>query len=97
MAKNTNSNTFRKIDVDQFNEDNFKEEDGPSTPIGNSVGGIEAEVSNLLSNAQHSEALKMCLANAPIGNKNQDEKVILFTKITDAWSQFKIWGGGGYH
>ena len=74
MAKNTNSNTFRKIDVDQFNEDNFKEEDGPSTPIGNSVGGIEAEVSNLLSNAQHSEALKMCLANAPIGNKNQEEK-----------------------
>ena len=77
MAKNTNSNTFRKIDVDQFNEDNFKEEDGPSTPIGNSVGGIEAEVSNLLSNAQHAEALKMCLANAPIGNKNQEEKVIL--------------------
>ena len=81
MAKNTNSNAFRKIDVDQFNEDNFKDEDGPSTPHDSSVGGIEAEVSNLLSNAQHSEALKMCLANAPIGNKNQEEKVNMNTSL----------------
>lgn len=27
MAKNTMSSAFRKIDVDQFNEDNFKEDD----------------------------------------------------------------------
>ena len=27
MAKNTSSSEFRRIDVDQYNEDNFKEED----------------------------------------------------------------------
>ena len=80
MAKNTNSNAFRKIDVDQFSEDNFRDEDGPATtPLDNSGSGVESEkeveVSNLLSNGQHAEALKICLGNAPIGNKNQDEKV----------------------
>ncbi len=36
MAKNTSSTAFRKIDVDQYNEDNFKVEEsmdssGPSS------------------------------------------------------------------
>ena len=80
MAKNTNSNAFRKIDVDQFNEDNFRDDDGPSTPLDNSGSGsaeteTESEVSNLLSSGNHAEALKLSLANAPIGNKNQEEKV----------------------
>ena len=80
MAKNTSSNAFRKIDVDQFNEDNFRDDDGPSTPLDNSGSGLaetetESEVSNLLSNGNHAEALKLSLTNAPIGNKNQEEKV----------------------
>jgi actin related protein 2/3 complex subunit 5 len=80
MAKNTNSNTFRKIDVDQFNEDNFRDEDCPTTPLEGSSGAEserETEVANLLSNGQHAEALRLGLASAPIGNKNQDEKVEL--------------------
>jgi len=78
MAKNTNSNAFRKIDVDQFSEDNFRDEDGPATTPHDNSGAEsekEVEVSNLLSKGQHAEALKMCLGSAPIGNKNQDEKV----------------------
>ena len=81
MSKNTSSNAFRKIDVDQFNEDNFRDDDGPSTPLDNSGSAEtekESEVSNLLSNGSHAEALKLSLANAPIGNKNQDEKVNYF-------------------
>lgn len=27
MAKNTSSSAFRKIDVDQYNEDNYREEE----------------------------------------------------------------------
>ncbi|UYV69421.1 ARPC5 [Cordylochernes scorpioides] len=36
MAKNTGSSAFRKIDIDQFNEDNYKEDDGldPQSPVG---------------------------------------------------------------
>ena len=31
MAKNTLSSEFRQLDVDQYNEDNFREEDGEVT------------------------------------------------------------------
>lgn len=36
MAKNTLSSEFRNIDVDQYNEDNYKDDDGEpqSPPIG---------------------------------------------------------------
>lgn len=41
MAKNTSSSAFRKIDVDQYCEDNFKEEEadqgGPTGPDENEV------------------------------------------------------------
>lgn len=47
MAKNTSSSAFRKIDVDQYNEDNYREEEQAelqSTP----VGPDEAEVTALM-------------------------------------------------
>ena len=78
MAKYTNSNAFSRIDVDQFNEDNFRDEDSATTPLDNSSGvesERETEVASLLSNGQHAEALRLSLSNAPVGNKNQDEKV----------------------
>lgn len=41
MAKNTSSSAFRKIDVDQYCEDNFKEDEvdqgGPTGPDENEV------------------------------------------------------------
>lgn len=45
MAKNTSSSAFRKIDVDQYCEDNFKEDDGDQ---GGPTGPDETEVNNLL-------------------------------------------------
>lgn len=47
MAKNTSSSAFRKIDVDQYNEDNYREEEQAelqSAPI----GPDESEVTALM-------------------------------------------------
>ena len=96
MAKNTLSNAFRKIDVDQFNEDNFKDDDVPNET--SSFGKVnESEIAGLLSKGNASEALgkspKKCfhnyllflstlclvagilLSSAPIGSKDQKDKV----------------------
>jgi len=71
MSKNTQSQAFRKLDVDQYNEDNYKEED-----VGDQggVGPDEAEVTNLLNVGKNLDALKIVLRNAPINTKNQQIK-----------------------
>ncbi|XP_022914190.1 actin-related protein 2/3 complex subunit 5-C [Onthophagus taurus] len=68
MAKNTSSSAFRKIDVDQYNEDNFKEEDADQ---GGPTGPDESEIIGLLSKGKHIDALRTVLTNAPLGSKNQ--------------------------
>ncbi|XP_046998985.1 actin-related protein 2/3 complex subunit 5-B [Schistocerca americana] len=73
MAKNTSSSAFRKIDVDQYNEDNYREEEQvelQSTPI----GPDEAEVGGLMNQGRYVDALKLVLKNAPLGSKNQQVK-----------------------
>jgi len=53
MAKNTSSSAFRKIDVDQYNEDNYREEEQvelQSTP----VGPDEAEIMALMNQYPYS-------------------------------------------
>lgn len=47
MAKNTSSSAFRKIDVDQYNEDNFKEDEADQGSSGTIVPD-EAEINTLL-------------------------------------------------
>lgn len=70
MAKNTFSSAFRKIDVDAYNEDNFKEEEQTDQKF----GPDENEVTNMLNNGKNVEALKFVLQNAPLGCKNQQIK-----------------------
>ncbi|XP_063233969.1 actin-related protein 2/3 complex subunit 5-B [Bacillus rossius redtenbacheri] len=73
MAKNTSSSAFRKIDVDQYNEDNYREEEVAelqSPP----AGPDESEVIGLMNQGKHIEALKIVLRNAPLGSKNQQVK-----------------------
>merc|ERR1711997_710132 len=73
MAKNTSSNKFRMVDVDQYNEDNFKDDD--SAVVQDKRGGLSSsEVEALLQSGNSVEALKAVLSAAPIGNKNQAEK-----------------------
>ena len=71
MAKNTSSSQFRKIDVDQFGEDVFKEEDQGDASSPASLTLDEKEVSNLLNSGKQKEALKLALNSAPIGSKSQ--------------------------
>ncbi|CAH0389324.1 unnamed protein product [Bemisia tabaci] len=90
MAKNTSSSAFRKIDVDQFNEDAFKEDeqDFRSPP----AGPDENEVMSFLNSypfyfwswyssfivhsvlGKYTEALQTVLRNAPLGSRNQQVK-----------------------
>ena len=77
MAKNTASSAFRKIDVDAFNEDNFRDEDGGggAGAVGAGVSADAGQVGALIQAGKHLEALRMALSHAPLGNKNQQEKV----------------------
>lgn len=73
MAKNTNSSAFRKIDVDQYNEDNFKDDEQENQqPNGSSID--EGAINQLLLQQKNVEALKICLENAPLLSKNQQLK-----------------------
>ncbi|KAL3281379.1 hypothetical protein HHI36_004589 [Cryptolaemus montrouzieri] len=70
MAKNTFSSAFRKIDVDQYCEDNYREDDTDGGP----TGPDENEVNSLLQKGKNLDALKLVLTNAPLGSKNQQTK-----------------------
>eukprot|EP00093_Oithona_nana_P014810 14810.XXX_725022_724338_1 [CDS] Oithona nana genome sequencing. len=80
MSKNTASSAFRKIDVDQFDEANFKDDEGPAQDSG-FAGVSESEIANLLQKGQADEALKVLLASAPVGSKNQADKDAAFQLV----------------
>ncbi|KAG0429999.1 hypothetical protein HPB47_023083 [Ixodes persulcatus] len=67
MAKNTSSSAFRKIDIDQYNEDNYKEDEAPDAQSNAQAGPDEQEGKNV-------DALKIVLRAAPIGSKCQSVK-----------------------
>lgn len=79
MAKNTSSSAFRKIDVDEYNEDNYKEEEVQSSV----TGPDENEIIQLLSHGKNVDALKTCLRSAPLGSRNQKVKVRLSSRVKD--------------
>uniref|UniRef100_A0A0B6YW81 Actin-related protein 2/3 complex subunit 5 n=1 Tax=Arion vulgaris TaxID=1028688 RepID=A0A0B6YW81_9EUPU len=70
MAKNTGSSKFRKVDVDQYDEDRFEDD-----VIDAAEGGPnENEVNNLLQKEKYQEALLHVLQKAPVDSKNQSVK-----------------------
>lgn len=83
MAKNTSSSAFRKIDVDQYNEDNFVDDDviadanntAASTAAAAAAAAIdEAEIGRLLAQGKNVDALKLALQNAPLSSRDQAVK-----------------------
>lgn len=71
MAKNTLNNQFRKIDVDQFGDDLFKEEDNMESSSPGSLTLDEKEITSMLNSGKQKEALKMAINSAPLGSKSQ--------------------------
>ncbi|XP_051164570.1 actin-related protein 2/3 complex subunit 5 [Leptopilina boulardi] len=69
----TSDSAFRKIDVDQYNDNNFKEEEVDSGTTG-PTGPDENEILQLLSQGKNAEALISVLKSAPLGCKNQQIK-----------------------
>jgi actin related protein 2/3 complex subunit 5 len=89
MSKNTLNSQFRKIDVDQFSEDLFKDED--QTEATSPSNGIdEKEVSNLINSGKQSEALKLLLSSAPINTKNQMAKDKAFNTVLQLLLNIKV-------
>ncbi|KAL4229905.1 Actin-related protein 2/3 complex subunit 5 [Mactra antiquata] len=80
MSKNTSSNKFRKVNIDDLDPEKFKDD----TVEGDDQGPNEAEVNSFLSqyplhvvvllHRKNTDALVAILKNPPVGAKNQAVK-----------------------
>ncbi len=85
MSKNTGRTQFRNVDVDQFDENNFQDDQTDEEV----KGPDETEVQNFLSKKNYEEALKAVLRNPPIGSKNQNVKDKAFQLVMRVLTAFK--------
>ncbi|KAM3865848.1 actin-related protein 2/3 complex subunit 5-like isoform 3-T3 [Diretmus argenteus] len=90
MSKNTVSDRFRKVDVDEYDENKFvDEEDGGE----NQSGPDEAELDCCFSTGNLNAALHAVLKNPPINTKNQNVKeraVLLVLKVLSGFKSSDI-------
>nr|ACO10268.1 Actin-related protein 2/3 complex subunit 5 [Caligus rogercresseyi] len=79
MSVNTSSNAFRRVDVDQYSEDNFIDEESESSPGHNnnnnnnndeSLLEVERTVNAFLSGNKVLEALQVLLASSPVSSSD---------------------------
>jgi len=90
MAKNTGASKFRRVDVDQYNEDNYQEDAGDDGVNGVGVEELdEGQVSSLLSSGKNVEALQLLLSHPPIATKDQAAKDRAFALVAKVMMSFK--------
>ena len=71
MSKATENRAFRTVDVDLYNEDNYKEE--AETEVSTEALDFN-QLNSLLNSNKNVEALKLFLAGSPVGIKDPDTK-----------------------
>lgn len=90
MSKNTRNTAFRKVDVDQFEEEKYEEEVVTDEGV---TGPNDAEVQSMLSKGRHGDALQYVLNSPPVTSKNQavkDKAVQSVMKVLMAYKSSDI-------
>ena len=78
MSKNTRDAKFRTVDVDEYDEDKFRDEAEAAEEESNEAGQLasrESEVKKLVSANNLTAALRAVLADPPINTKEVQLKV----------------------
>ncbi|XP_053399754.1 actin-related protein 2/3 complex subunit 5-like [Mercenaria mercenaria] len=91
MSKNTSSNKFRKVNVDDYDPENFKDE----MVEGEEQGPNESEVNTFLTQGKNVDALEVILRNPPLGAKSQavkDKAVALAIRVLTSFKTSEIEG-----
>ncbi|XP_021010202.1 actin-related protein 2/3 complex subunit 5-like protein isoform X1 [Mus caroli] len=74
MARNTLSSRFRRVDIDEFDENKFVDEHEEAAAAAGEPGPDPCEVDGLLRQGDMLRAFHAALRNSPINTKNQAVK-----------------------
>ncbi|XP_072176632.1 actin-related protein 2/3 complex subunit 5-B-like [Diadema setosum] len=86
MSKNTGASKFRKVNVDDYDENNFQDDQLFDDQV---AGPDEGEIQRLLNSKKNTEALHLALKNPPIMSKNPAVKAKAFSVVMRVLTNFK--------